>query len=503
MLGFFSAKPDHPLADAKEARRVMAELPSLDPGTAVDQATAWFESLAASTDFRPDLRLERLFQLDEAALPQARRLAREYLGVARSARAQEFKLWQANRDYWVELAAAYEKCLAGVAAGEKGSEPIKTGSMGAKAGTGLGLLYARLLGAYAGQSKWNQLHYEPSDGSLWLAAGRIYLAAAADKLAQRSVALSAGRETTPEAEYLKLLVFHAASMDKLLPLEIEVAEHLIAHFLPYFVFTAEVRPDNVYWVDAAKPLPPTRLVKLPGMSPTLRFFSTGKAADAVADLRLDVAARQALPAAIVLGGQYAVATVLTVLDHLAMCWSPQPPMRSHPRHRVESRLMVVCGLAALHERLASLSFSMAGIESWIVADVSQGGMGALIPKLTRDCAGIGTLVGMQPEGGDNWLVGVIRRFSRESETQGAVGIETLSKSPRAIVADSGGLQTEGILLEPPATGTIVRVLLPESAWEDDIALTLTLDGARVRLQPAGLIESGNGFALGRYTVSNA
>lgn len=494
MLGFFSAKHGHPLADAKEARRVMAELPALDPGTAVDHATAWFESLAVSDDFRLDLRLERLFQLDESALPQVRRLAREYLALAPTARAQEFKLWQANSNYWFQLAAAYEKCLAAYAAAEKGSEPIKAS---------LGLLYARLLSAYAGQFKWNQFHYGPSDGKLWLAAGRIYLAAVDATLAKRSVAFHAGGETTPEAEYLKILVFHASSMDNLLPLEIEVAERLVAHFLPHFVFTAEVRPDNVYWVDAAKPLPPTRLARLPEISPTLRFFSTGKAADAVAELRIDVAARQALPPAIVLGGQYGVATVLAVLDHLAMCWSPQPPMRSHPRHRVESRLVVVCGLTALHRRLTCPADGTDGLESWVIADVSQGGMGALIPKMTKDGAGIGTVIGMQPEGGDNWLVGVVRRFARDSEIQGAVGIETLSKSPRAIVADSSGLKTEGILLDPPAAGTIVRVLLSATAWEADIPLLLTLDGTRARLQPAGLIESGAGFALGRYTVSTS
>ncbi|MCZ7653403.1 MAG: hypothetical protein M5R42_02670 [Rhodocyclaceae bacterium] len=43
-------------------------------------------------------------------------------------------------------------------------------------------------------------------------------------------------ETSVEQEYLKALVFQASSMDSLLPLEIEIAERFIAHFLPQFVF---------------------------------------------------------------------------------------------------------------------------------------------------------------------------------------------------------------------------------------------------------------------------
>jgi hypothetical protein len=38
--------------------------------------------------------------------------------------------------------------------------------------------------------------------------------------------------TSPVQEYQKVMVFQAASLDSLLPVEIEMAERLIAHFLP-------------------------------------------------------------------------------------------------------------------------------------------------------------------------------------------------------------------------------------------------------------------------------
>ena len=40
---------------------------------------------------------------------------------------------------------------------------------------------------------------------------------------------------------------------------------------------------------------------------------------------------------------------------------------------------------------------------------------------------VGALIAMQPEGGDNWLVGVIRRYHRVAENQARVGIEALAR----------------------------------------------------------------------------
>lgn len=490
MLGLFSAKPNHPLADAKEAKRVLAELPAEEPAAALDGATAWLESLVATEEFKPERRLDLIFQIDEAVLPQTRRLGRDYLTARRLTRSQEFKLWQLCRGYWAEMAQAYEDSLRRYQQGEKGADGIKNS---------LALLYARLLHAYGARFKWDQFRYAPVAGSFWSDVGAAYLGAEQARLARQEVGLYASTPSSPEAEYLKMLVFHASSMDKLLPLEIEVAERLIAHFLPGFVFTAEARPDNVYWVDSGKPLPPTRLAKLPEVAPTLRFFSTGGALTAVAELRERIDRSGTLPAEINFGGQYSPRVVLPVLDHLAMCWSPKPPMRSHTRHRVKSRIAVVGGdLPAVHQRLFKPGPGEPAAESWVVEDVSQGGMGAQVPLRSNDWLKIGAVLAIQPEGGDNWLVGIIRRLARDSDSQGSVGIETLSKSPRAVAANCGGLMTEMVLLDPLRDDQPVRALLPASAWEEDVLVVLSLDGAEARLVPDALLESGADVAIGRF-----
>ena len=494
MLSIFSSKSGHPLIDAKEAKRVAAEIAGRDPQNAVEEAGNWLESLAAADGFKLALRLERVMLLDEAAIVAARRFGRDYVTQPRPNRTQEFKLWEANQGYWKQLVSAYANCVARYRVPEKDADQIKPQ---------LPLLYGRLINGLAAQLKWDQFRYGPIGADFWATLGGVYLSAVEAKLEKKPQVLYAGGvETTIEAEYLKALIFQASSMDNLTPLEIEVAERFIAYFLPFFLLVREVRPENVYWVDAAKPLPPTRLAKLPEVTPTLRFFNGTRALEAVEKTIEQIRAEARVPPGINLGGVYGPETVLPVLEHLAMCWAPKPPMRNHTRHRVKSRLAVVHGLGEVHQRLAGRSGAGDNAEAWLVDDVSLGGMGALVPIARNDWIRIGVLVAMQPEGGDNCLLGVVRRYSRSGLNQGMVGIETLSKMPRGVVADAGGLQTESILLDIPVVGEYARMALHPSALEEKVAFLFTLDGVRARLHPRETLEVGTDFVVVNFFVQS-
>lgn len=467
------------------------ELALREAAPALDEIAGWLESVAADELLRLSERLALVLQLDEAAQAHARKLGRDYLTSPRLGRQQEYRLWQANHDYWQQLGNAYDSCLARYRAQEKGHEAIKSD---------VPLLIVRMLRAFSAQLKWDQFRYGPVNAELWQRMGRAFLFAEEGRFSRQALAVypNVPGESSAEQEYLKTLIFQASSMDSLLPLEIEIAERIIAHFLPHFVFTAEVRPDNVYWVDADKPMPPRRLAVQPQFAPSLRFFSAGTALARLEDL-LRLVERGEIPAEVNLGAQYSARIVLPVLKHLAMYWAPKPPMRSHDRHRVKSRLTAVNGLAATHARLSDRGGEDS--EAWVVDDVSLGGMGAQVPLGANDWVRIGALLGMQPEGGSNWLVGVIRRFSRETPTQGSVGIETLSKSPQAISGDLGGMDCNAILLDTLHTGDTVRVILPSSAFEPAIPLVFAWQGRSARLDPIEQLESGVDFDLGLYRVA--
>jgi hypothetical protein len=495
MLSFFSKKPDHPLADAREAKRILAEISSRDPQGAVEEASVWLESLSTAEGFKLTLRLERILQLDEAVAPQVRRLGREFVNLGRVSRMQETRLWNLSHAYWQQLVAAYLFCLEEWR--QAGKDDIEaTRSF-------LPLLYLRLMQGYAALLKWDQFRYGPVGDDFWADVGRLYLAAEAESLARKPQALYPGQAASSiESEYLKALLFQASSMDKLLPLEIELAERLIAWLLPHFTLTAEARPENVYWVDAAKSVPPTRLAKLPAVSPTLRFFNGGKALVEIEKLQARIAADHRLPPEVNLGGQYEIEAVCSVLDHLAAYWAPKPPMRSHARHQIKSRLVVTHGMASAHAYISGRESSAEGVEVWVVGDVSLGGMGALVPITRQDWIRIGTLVALQPEGGSNWLLGIVRRFARSGATQGQVGVETLSKTPFAVIADAGGLQTEGLLLDLPVVGEYARMVLPPAALEEKVALLFALDGKRARLHPREIFETGEDYLVANFFVQS-
>lgn len=487
MFGIFGAKGEHPLAHPKEARRVAESLAHMQAATALDEAVGWFESLGAG-----DLTIEQRFfltgQIDEAVQASVRRAAREYLTSPRLTSAREIALWRTNHAYWSQLAVAYGACLTAYQAREKGSHAIKSR---------LPVLIVRLLRACANQLKWEQLRYGPLSSDIWTRAGMAYLAAEGAGMARAAVQAYPGTQqhTTPEHEYLKTLVFHASSMDSLMPLEVELAERLIQNFLPHVRFSAQVRDDDIYWVDCALPDPPARLARLPIASPSLRFFNTGPAVPHMAELTK--ALEQGLvPPEVGLGGLFLPRTALAVLRHLSMYWAPRPPMRTHVRHRVKSRISVVHGIGQLQARLSGGDSHEP--EAWIAEDVSLGGMGAQVPLVSNDWLRIGSLLGLQPEGGDNWLVGVIRRFHRKSESVGSVGIQTLSRMPRAIDARIGGMARPAVMLDAPKRQEPIRIALPARTFECNLPLECEWEGRTLSLQPLSLVESGFDFDIGSY-----
>ena len=141
----------------------------------------------------------------------------------------------------------------------------------------------------------------------------------------------------------------------------------------------------------------------------------------------------------------------------------------------------------------------------------MGGMGAQVPLGVNDWIRIGALVGVQPEGGDNWLIGMIRRFNR-GEGRGAVGIQTIGKAPRAVVADSSGLQTEVLLLDLPplpqpgatqqlvAAAVTVDVVLASLAYEAGVAMNIEVDRRALILRPLSLLERGPDFSIVRFQI---
>ena len=501
---FAQSRSDYPLADAKELRRVLAELPMDNAFKALDEIVGWLESVVAVDDVSADMLFDIVRQLDDAAQWHELRLGREYLHSRRLPKADEKRLWTIVHTFWSLTAACYEKCLASLAKGDKVADALRPV---------LPLLVSRLIKSLGATVKWARFRYGPSVDTTWLRLGLAYGTAEQAGVASKPVQLHAKTSgmTSPQQEYLKVLALHTSSIDSLLPAEIELAERLVAHFISGFVFGAQSSDASVYWVDLARAQQPLRLAKGPRqMVPTLRFFQAGKAYDNLVQLVTDLERGNPLPTEINLGNQYSPRAVLPVLRHLASYWAPVPPQRRHARHAVADRMSVLVGLpnaVAAFSGQAGIQAEDRQMESWVVANVSSGGFGIVINDDHDTGIKIGTLLAMQPEGGSNWLLGVVRRFRRDGNRAAHVGIFTLSRQlsvielkPRVATGYAAAAGTPALWLRDVGEPGEVRVVLPPATFDLREAVEFRQGGQLSVLVPGSLVEQGADYEIARYSL---
>jgi hypothetical protein len=499
ILDFFSTKrPDHPLGEAREFKRVLTQLPQ-DATKAIDEVYGWFESLRQADDFRLDHLNEVISGLDEAAQIHLRRLTQHYLRTPRLSKNDERRIWTMCFNYWGEVSWLYAHSIDRLKKNpkDKGNDAFRKV---------LPTVATRLMAARSNQLKWIAYRYGVVGEDMWRGIGLPYLAAEEGGYAQKPVQIYPAQGTTScvASQYLHALVRASSSTGALLPLEIELADRLIAYFLPEFVFGAKCLPDSVYWIDPANARPPTRLADPPReVSPDLRFFRPGSVSQTLGEL-IHTVERGTIPKDLNLGGEYPALTLLKVLQHLALYWASVPPQREHVRHAVKTRIAVLQGfdssLAVFAGNVARLGIERSA-ESWVVEDVSQGGFRAGA-ETGGDGLPIGSLLCLQPEGGDNWVLGVVRRRSMGVNSYASIGIQTLSRNAQSIELHPrmSGFSSEaipGIWLREE-TAEQVRLVLPSGSFDVRQNLEFIQEDKRYLLTPMEIEESGCDFELGHY-----
>ena len=489
---FGGGKPDHPLADDKGAKEVLSALPAHDPAKAIQDLRDWIESVFGTVGFKGERRGEVIMLLDEAAQVHQRKLSRDYLSNPRLPKFQEGRMWGALFGLWKDLASAYATCLTQFA--------LDPGSVG-KLKAQLPLFGVRAVRAVAAQLKWHYMHYEQGDAAVWGALGKVYRYAEEKKIHREMVPVYSGIpvSSSAEREFMKALMLAASSPDCLIPLDIELAERIVAHFSASFLISATHQPQATYnWVDLASGAPPKRLTQTPPASPALRFFAAG-AAIAQLDNMIRVVQSGAVPAGLNLGGTYEPEKVLSVLQHLKMYWAATPPVRKNDRYAVKHRLTVVNSFAGILARLKGGNGD-AGAESWVTENISSGGIGATLGKAQSDWLRIGKLIGLSVEGGSgSCSVGIVRRCSRLQQ-QTSVGVRTFAKESFAVTLGGGEPQEALLLNDGRALKEEALICLKEGAFDKRASPTLAFEGHTYLLIPVEVSETGDDFELARYKV---
>lgn len=500
LVALFEKKEEHPLLDARTLQYVIGELPVDNAFTALEDICEWLESMVEAKDAPQHRLFDAARQLEDAATPHLRRLALEYLHANRLSKSEEKRLWAINAGFWRLISRLYKKLL---------KRMLRQGVSAELASNYLPALSARLVAALRALIKWEQFHYGTRPDEVWEQMGRVMLMAEHAEVAGKVVFVSGGMSSA-EREYQKAMALHAASMDSLLPVEIEIAEHFIAYYLQRFHFSLEAEEDSVYWVDLAQSMAPRRLAKMPSRPrSSQRFFKPGQAHADMTALLDSLERGGAVPADMNLGAHYQSRVVIPVLRHLCTYLSPNPPLRRLARHRVKHRMSVVHGLESVAFAFADAPYGRPAAllsESWVVENVSRGGFGAQLQDIPGEWLRVGCLLAMQPEGGDNWLLGCVRRYHHESPTDTRIGIETLAHTAKVVdLAQKrqigNPLPAFAVLLLPDGDKPgEVRLVQPPGRFDPRAMFEYRLEGQTVLLEPLLVVEQTVDYELVRYRV---
>ena len=502
-------KVDHPMADIKQAREIIADLPTIDSSKALDEIIYWLDSLNHTEGFKLDRRFENIELLDTAAKNHQRKLSQDYLSTERQQKFRENKLWSGVYGLWKHLGDAYLKCVAQYESGTSITSSSKKI---------LPVIAARGLRALTLQLKWTLLRYGLAEPRIWSELSRLYQLAEAGGFADNVIAVYPGThgKSSGRQEFLKAMMLSASSTDGLTPVQQEIAERAVAHFSSLFKLEKSPSAACNYYFDLAASKPPARMIKGAAPGATLRYFGSGEGLARLKQLAAEISESGGIPQDVHLGGTFQNEVIIGVLNHLVQYWSENPPGRSAERRKMATRITIVPGLSEILNTLDpassnALDFSQdQTAESWIVENVSDGGYGAIIPAAKSDWVKVGGLIGVQSETSIYWGIGLVRRVASDEYQQRRVGIQLLSKTAIPVrishaatgAAGSGDRAPEPAILlstSPDSKGE-VGVVIRAGIYNPRDSLDMTVNGKLYLLMPASMVEGGEDFDWAKFKV---
>lgn len=493
MLKWLGPKADHPMADLREARKMIGEVPQGDALKALGELTDWALSVAGTKGFKGPDRLEIYRLLEDAAQHPQRKLTRDFLTVVGVGPIQESRLAGTVERFWAAMADAYVAAFGDAAALKGVPEP----ALASAAARGMRALTQRM--------KWHLLRYQPVDAAIWRGYVELYRAAEARRLLGKPAEVfPGGAETTPERELLTGLLLWLSSPDGLTPPKIELAERIALTMAPSFRSAKTEGGVVTHYLDLDNPAPPSRVSPNAREKPNRVFISAGEAWQALPRLAEKIR-KSGVPDE--LGGAVTDPEMLhDVIRHLERQWSPTPPVRQSARHRADAAIRVVAGLERAIQALQGLEDALGDkVQRWQSENISAGGFSARLGKPSAERLNVGTVLALQPEGAPGWGLGIVRRLVRSDPAQ--VGVQTLGLDAQAVpVRVAGGQSTilragwksETAVLFPVDDAGVVRVVLKAGLYAPTRSLEADVGADTLLLMPAGLEERGEEYDLCRF-----
>ena len=531
MLGFLTPQAKDaadPLQNAKSASAWLRQLPALD---VIGRQQHVIRALDAMRKGQYVFDLNRVGAVEfvDAALGADRRqLIKQYIENAESSPKLADRIWQALWEMSQAFTLTYQAAL----------ETALTEAVNARWKSVLPLLFVRLVHFHGTDAKLRVFKYERWIPQKWMELHQMYLRSCEIGCDRQAMALPAAgpgaQAWSVEQEYLYILLVHQLNTGNLGPAEVDWASSQLRAWSRRL--TLEQIPKSVegFYVDLAGRL---GLVRRDGndRGSVLRYVDTTPLADAmdraVAALRDAEATDQGPIAAI---NQQRLAVLRKIQPALAP--SSLADLRRDPRTSVAISARVRIGLSRICQDLAARAagenptdssggeqievFPVAGaprarrkplVEDdslaaslsswsdpmWEVKDRSVAGLRIAATGGIGQSLTLGALVAVrQSDGGDAWLLGVVRRLNKVSNEEVEAGVNIIAERMVSVtlaakrrpnedigyVIDGLDLSTlgerfEGLYLPPPSRPdkplAMKTLIIPTSEYVEgrDVILT--------------------------------
>lgn len=498
LSGIFGRKSDHPMADIKSAQAFLDDLPKNDAHKMLMELTEWIESVSDNTDFKPEHQFAVLRLLDEAAQPCVRKLTREYFTPNELNKFQEHRLWRVLGDYFNHVAKAYFTLFNRCCDGERGVAAIKAQ---------VPLLAACAAYAMTGQLKYVCAHYGPIDSAIWANVARLWQHAEQQQYLDKPLAIYPGvtGDTTVKYELGHLLGWYGCGINALNPLYMHLNERITGQYCSSIALGAIRDESCTFSFDLDHPSAPARAKADGKVNPSTRFISMAVMQPKLEAL-IKVLEKNIVPEQLDLGGAYGAELVREAAQYL-LDYLVNPPSRRAVRRDIKIKMNVVNGFARLVGRAGS-GLDVSGEQSmrWEVEDISTSGFRAVLSAQGSDGIGIGSLLGIQPEGVPYWGAAVVRRLRRDDNNRLHVGAEILASQIAGVVLSQGGGGAEDgqpalwLQTRQGESSGEAQLLMKGNTFSALRSLQVLLNGKNYLLLSGGLLEKGIDYDLAKFRI---
>lgn len=535
----FLNKPDHPMVDVKQTKKLLAELPQDDAFKALGEIKDWLNSVKTTAGFRPETRAEIILLLDETGLVFYDKLLELYLGEPHLLDFKGHQLWQVMHDHKEAVADAYIVCLEEYQQTEKKSAGYTQTAA---------LVCVRLIRTISEQMQLNMMRYIEPEQTAWGYLYNCFAFATAHRIVDVTLRAypNQTQTTSPHHEFLRVLMLYISSPETLAPDQIVACYHIAGLLAGSFEFKETPDAGCTHFIDLTKSIAPKRMSDKVQSAPSLRYFGATKAVskvDSILEFQAQAIAHKEQRGK----NEFAPSGKLTLLKHLHLYWGKKQPGRNQGRQDTISTLEVVHGIQAISEKVTqidqgnlvnlptdkvittrtssaiklSTSEVAAETEIWIVFNTSENGVGGIIPKATGTWVKIGDICAIKLEDTHLWWVGMVRRLKTGKDGDTQVGIEILAKKPLAVwlrmpnrnagkgfeweagLATSVRKSKPAILLPDTNNSYANATMLVESgsfAANEEYELKM---GKTSIVKLTGLLEEGEDYERVSFSLSNA